>query len=249
MDFVKAIVLQLISPLNLSLLALLISCAFGHFKMAKTAKTLRYFALFWILLCSQPYFSDLLLYPLEYHEEQNNVGDKKPDVIFVLACYYSTQGNVSEISRWSECSLQRNIEATRLQFLTNRPILVTGGNFLHDKNVNYTTRAIELLKSLNVPDDNIIGTFEGSTTLEEINSAREYLKGKDVWVVSSATHMARLKSMLTPIVNNAEYFPVDYQSKSQLKPYISMPSQQALENTRIAFYAYLSALKHGVTSS
>lgn len=243
MDFVKAIVLQLISPLNLSLIALLISCAFGHFKKEKTAKALRYFALFWILLCSQPYFSDLLLYPLENHEEQNNINDKKPDVIFVLACYYSTQGNVSEISRWSECSLQRNIEAARLHFETGSPILITGGNFLYNKDTNYTKQTIEFFKSLNIEADSLIGTYKGSTTHQEIESASEYLSGSDVWIVSSATHITRLKELLSSKVNTIRFFPVDFHGKTQLTPYLSMPSLQALENTRIALYEYVSILK------
>ena len=249
MDFFKAIVLQLISPLNLSLVTFILSLVFVYFQRHHAAKLLRYFSLFWLLLCSQPYFSDLLLYPLEYHEVDDTTTEPKPDFIFVLACYYGTQGNVSEISRWSECSLQRNVEAARLHFITDSPILITGGNFLVDKDVNYTEKAIDLFLSLNVPETRLVGTFQGTTTQEEIQSARTLLASKKVWVVSSATHISRLKSILEPIVDSAHYFPVDYQSKSQLTPYLTMPSQQALENTRIALYAHLSALKHSLTSN
>lgn len=244
MDILKAIVLQLISPLNLSLVALALSFVLVYFHRLKTAKVLRIFSLFWILLCSQPYFGELLLYPLEYHKAQRTVEAQKPDIIYVLACYYSTQGDVSEISRWAECSLQRNVEAVRLHFQTNSPILVTGGHFLDDESVNYTSKVLEFMTSLNVPEDKILGTHKGTTTLEEIKSAHAILKDKNVWVVSSATHVRRLNSMLEPIVNSALYFPVDYKSKSHLTPYISMPSQQALEKTRMALYAYLSELKY-----
>jgi len=54
---------------------------------------------------------------------------KKPDYILVLACYYSTFGNVPETSRWSECSMQRNIEALRLHRKSGAPIILSGGNF------------------------------------------------------------------------------------------------------------------------
>lgn len=242
MEFAKAIVLQLIVPLNLSLLCLFTSFLMIYIQRLRVAKYLQAFALGWILLCSQPYFSDLLLYPIEYHDIEQPPAES-PDVIFVLACYYSTQGNVSEISRWSECSLQRNVEAARLHYQTGSPILVTGGFFLKDKTINYTDKTIEFFESLSIKTENLIGTRTGTTTLEEIESAKAWLGEKNVWVVSSATHIPRLRGMLSPIVRTAYYFPVNYQSKSQLSPYLTMPSQNAMENTRVALYAYLSQIK------
>lgn len=218
------------------------------YRWIRASRNLKCFAIVWILLCSQPYFSDLLLYPLEKPVGSQRQKEK-PDVIFVLACYYSTEGDVSEIARWSECSLQRNVEAARLHFQTGSPILITGGYFLYDEDVNFSDKAMALFRSLNINAEYLIATREGTTTAEEIKSARKWLEDRNVWVVSSASHIKRLDKMLKPIAKNVAFFPVDFQTKGSLTPYLTFPSQVALENTRRAFYAYLADIKHRLTDN
>lgn len=201
-------------------------------------------ALFWLLLWSQPYASDVLLHFIEYKPESESAPPlHSPDYILVLACYYSTQGDVPEISRWAECSLQRNVEAVRLHNKSQAPIVITGGNFLHDSSINYSNVAYEFFVSMNIDKKNLITTNKGTNTHEELLSASQYLENKHIWVVSSATHIFRLKKELANIAASTTYFPVDYHSKGSLTPYITLPSQKALENTRVAFYELLANVK------
>ena len=248
MEFLKLIALQLVSPLKFSLLLLLIAVVLQLLNRKRGARALKISSLAWLLLWSQPYASDVLLHFVEYKPLRNKLPEQAPDYIFVLACYYSTQGNVSEISRWSECSLQRNVEAARLHIKTNAPILVTGGNFLHDKSVNYGDKARLLFSSLNINDQNIIVTRSGTTTHDEITSALPFIKNKNIWVVSSATHIHRIKKELESVSTQASYFPVDYHSKSSLTPYVTLPSQKALENTRHALYEVMAVIKQNLSN-
>lgn len=244
MDILKLIVLQLVSPLKFSLLLISLGFLLSLLEKARFARPLYISAVCWILIWSQPYASDVLLKSLEFPPPQEQANNKKaPDYILVLACYYSTQGKVPEISRWHECSLQRNVEAARLHFKSNAPIIVTGGTFLKDKKVNYGERALSFFMSLNVEQSKIIPTYTGTNTSEEIASAEQMLTGKHVWVVSSATHITRVQQHIENLVASVDYFPVDYHSKNNIPFYLTMPSQSALENARLGLYETFAKLK------
>ena len=247
MEFIKHIVLFFISPLNLVIL-LYASGVLVSLKKTYAGNILKYFSVLAFFLFTQPYFSDLLLYPLEHKHRypELNLDKKKPDYILVLACYSSTFGNVPETSRWSECSMQRNIEALRLHRKSGAPIILSGGNFLHDPDINYSQKAKEFFIELGVSRTNIITTKLGTNTEEEIQSALPYLSQANTWVVSSATHIYRLKNLFA--VNNCsgEFFPVDHHSKGVLTPYLTLPSALALTKSEQAFYEYAALIKQNL---
>jgi len=211
----------------------------------KLSHIFKYLSLACFFLFSQPYVSDILLYPLEHKHDQNikDIEKAKPDYILVLACYYSTFGEVPDISRWTECSLQRNIEAIKLHRATNAPIIITGGNFLRDPNTNYSQKAKEFFLSLGVQDSAVIITGEGTNTAEEILSAKNYLNQSMTWVVSSATHIARLQNTFDHLNFKGKFFPVNHQSKGIMTPYLTFPSASALKRSELAFYEYAALLK------
>lgn len=244
MDVIKHIVLFFISPLNLVILFFILGIFLSR-QQGFASKALKFASFFSFFLFTQPYFSDLLLYPLEHKHKYPNVhsNGEKPDYIFVLACYYSTLGEVPEISRWSECSMQRNIEAFKLHRITGAPIIVSGGNFLHDPDVNYSIRARDYFLQLGVEEENLITTKVGSNTHEEFISAEAYLQNSNTWVVSSATHIRRLEKLFLSRNYRAIFFPVNHHTKGLLVPYITLPSARALSKTEIAFYEYAALFK------
>lgn len=247
MDIIKHIVLFFISPLNLVILFFVLGVLLSK-QQGCAAKTFKFASLFSFFLFTQPYFSDLLLYPLEHKHKYPNVhsNSEKPDYIFVLACYYSTFGDVPEISRWSECSMQRNIEAFKLYKMTGAPIIISGGNFLHDPDVNYSIRAKDYFLHLGVEEESLIITKIGSNTHEEFVSTAPYLRNSHTWVVSSATHIRRLQKLFSNQNYSALFFPVNHHTKGLLTPYITLPSSRALLNTEIAFYEYAALSKQAL---
>jgi len=249
MEFLKLIALQLVSPLKFSLLLLLVALILKVANRKRMSRVVNIIAISWILIWSQPYASDLLLHHIEYKPPQYQYPERSPDYIFVLACYYNTQGKVTEISRWAECSLQRNTEAARLHFETQAPLLVTGGNFLNDETVNYGEKAHQFFTSLTIPSEYIITTHRGTNTHEEVISALPHISNKNIWVVSSATHIDRLQHELDGIVASAAYFPVNYHSKGGLSPYFTLPSQSALESAQYGLYEILARVKFKISNS
>lgn len=243
----KQITLLLISPLVMSVFFIVLSVVANKVKKIKTARGLLLAGLFILLVFSQPWVANALLHPLEYnHVARSSLRDIKHEAIFVPACYYQTNFELPEVSRWHECSLQRLVQA---QILSNKlalPIVVTGGNFLSDKKVTYSEKAEAFLMMLGVEPENITSISEGSDSLSEVRALSDHFRGKKLITVTSATHSTRIKEMLTQSGIDSDIVSVDFQSSGELTPFISYPDILALERTRKAFYEYLAITKYRI---
>nr|WP_242479413.1 YdcF family protein [Lamprobacter modestohalophilus] len=162
--------------------------------------------------------------------------------IYPLACYYSDKGDVPEISRWAECSLQRLTAAARLYHQYQGKILVTGGKNNSHKNVSYAEKAAALLVSLGVRKQDIMLIERGGTTAGEITAAMAFLKDRPTLIISSATHIRRIR-LLVDNRQNVSFYPVDFISLGNLTPRLEIPSILALEAARRAFYEYIALAK------
>ncbi|NDV91419.1 YdcF family protein [Alteromonas sp. 345S023] len=249
MDVLKSIAVTLTSPLIFALALLLSGWLLNIAAKYKLARFCRVTALIWLAVFSQPYVSNLLLYPLEYSRApQNNA--PPPKYIHVLACYYNTLGNMSEVSRWSNCSIERNIEAFR-QYIASQQrakIIVTGGNFLANKDVFYANKAADFFVSLGVPLGDILTLPSGTNTQEEAQEVLRIYDNGPLLVVSSATHIKRLTMIYAPITQNVSFQAVDYHSDGRLTPHLTLPKLWALTNAQHAFYEYLALAKFHLTS-
>ncbi|MEC9430683.1 MAG: YdcF family protein [Pseudomonadota bacterium] len=234
------------SPLSLICLILAIALILRQFNFKRLCKACLYSVISLALLTTQPYFADLLLYPLEHEIAYSEalVEFEGTDFIVSPACYYSTVGKVSEISRWSHCSLQRLVQASKLSKELDKPILVTGGNFLHDPNTNYSQKAFDLLLDLGVPRKNLILVAKGIDTASEVESIKSYITKKNVILVTSATHMKRASLLLSEHCNEINIFPVDFHSSGSLAPYLKIPSVSAMRRVEIALYEYGARVKY-----
>jgi uncharacterized SAM-binding protein YcdF (DUF218 family) len=238
------------SPLSLICLILGIALILRQFKFKRLYKACLYSVISLALLTTQPYFADLLLYPLEHEIAYSETveGLEGTDFIVSPACYYSTVGNVSEISRWSHCSLQRLVQASKLSKELDKPILVTGGNFLHDPDINYSQKAYDLLLELGVSRKNLILVAKGTDTASEVESIKSYIIKKNVILVTSATHMKRASLLLSEHCNEINIFPVDFHSSGSLAPYLKIPSVSAIRRVEIAIYEYGARVKYFLLS-
>ena len=89
MDFLKQITLLLISPLTVSLLLILMSYAFKKASRLYICKLTLSSGIIILLVCSQPWVANTLLYPLEYSSKRYHSSDlTQSEAIFVPACFY-----------------------------------------------------------------------------------------------------------------------------------------------------------------
>lgn len=247
MDTTKSIVIAFTNPLMT--FSVLVLVAYLLQRLQKKRYRLLYrIAFAYIFLTSQPYFADLLLYPLEHTitvSELKSAADAK--YIVVPGCYYFTEGKMTEISRWPPCALQRLVGASEVSRAFNIPILVTGGHFLNDKNISYAEKAASFLVTLGVSKDNIITIPKGTTTISEVEAIKSLISNKDVVLVTSATHIERASAVLSKYSTSVLAFPVEYHSNGRLMPYLSTPSITALHKVQQALYAYGAQVKYYFT--
>lgn len=247
MDFLKQITLILISPLTISVILILVSYAFKRANRLKIGKQISFLGILILLVCSQPWVANVLLYPLEYNSKRYHSSNlTKSDAIFVPACYYQTQYDLPEVSRWHECSMQRLIQAKILSDELEIPIIVTGGTFLADKDVKYSEKAKQFLEVLGVIPSKIISIPKGTDSQSEVEALKHGFNHLRLVTITSATHHYRLTQLLKNAQINSDIVQVDFQSSGELKPFISVPSILALERTRRAIYEYLAIAKYYV---
>lgn len=246
-DLFKPLVLFLISPLTQVLMLLLLAILLHYANARRGARWSAAIAVLLLGIFSQPIVGNYLLYPLEFSKKLNKhkmTQNSKLDVIYVPACYYTTTGKLPDFSRFSSCSLARLAQAAAIATEHQVKIVVSGGNFLNDPNVNFADQATALLISFGIDPSRIVTVNEGTTTLEEANAVSSELRNKSVLVVSSATHGIRLKAIIQPLVYQFYFCPVDYHSNGQLTPFLSTPSVQALYAVERGLYEYIALLKH-----
>lgn len=201
------------------------------------------FATLWLLLCSQSSFSNWLIAPLEQHTPVVSIEDErfsKMDQILVLACYYVAQKQLPEVSRWPSCAMQRLVQAKLLNKQWNLPIVVTGGNFLSDKSVNYASEATTFLTLTGVAKQKIKTVTTGVNTLTELKSALAQ-KNKSTIIVSSASHMKRIEHYLKRLdIKTYLLVPVDHLQREKPSFTLGLPRLSSIVRAERAIYEYFA---------
>jgi uncharacterized SAM-binding protein YcdF (DUF218 family) len=244
---VKSVVLVLISPLKFAFILCLFAILSRVFKRSKFERIFFGVAIGWVLVFSQPYVADLLLFPLEYAQKEEvppSLSNQSSRYVFPLACYYQTHTTIPEISRWPECSLLRMLMAKNLAQHYDAKIIVTGGFFLHDKNVNYAERAAHFFIQQGWPKNQLLVQKTGSNTREELLAVKSIVHNSPVIIVTSATHTYRVERLAEDLNINAKVVSASYNSGGKLTPYLRLPSAEALLQSQSAFYEYLAILKY-----
>lgn len=198
----------------------------------------------WFLLCSQFFFSHLLMAPLENayppikleHEKWH-----KADGIWVLACYHFDAEDLPLVSQFNHCSLERLIHAASMYKAHPKPIYLTGGNFVKQSPKMHAEQAAALLVSLGVLAEDIQIISQGHDTWQEakqISANKQFLA-----VVSSASHGRRIGIMLNALQVDHVFVPVHYSIKGDNIFLPNLPSIYALSRSERAMYEYAAIVK------
>lgn len=245
---VKGLATALLSPIVLITLLMAIALFFSNRNRQGAYRSFMTSALLLLAIFSQPYVTNVVLYPLEFgFLKQNNSDEKsfrKPSAIFVPACYYKTTGKISGVAKWHECSLQRMVRAVQLSNEIKVPVVVSGGYFLSDKKINFALVARDFLVSMGLNESEIIVLPQGNSTYSEVKALSKLYDNKFVITVTSATHRLRLNKIMDDANIDTEIISVDYYSSGVLKPFLSLPSAAAMEGTKKGFYEYAALVKY-----
>lgn len=241
--------LILISPINQSILGIAIAFILLRFTKIKpwVGKCFMWFSLAWVGLCSQYFFSYLLIEPLEKAfppVKVENVEWKSADAIWVLACYHFDAESLPLVSQFNHCSIERLLHAANMYRVKAIPIYLTGADFNQNSKLSHASQASKLLVALGVNEQDIIIVNKGRNTWSEANALANKTRNKKLAVISSATHGFRLTSILSKLNIDFIFVPVHYATKSDYRFKINAPSIQALDRTERAFYEYGALVKY-----
>ena len=243
-DTLKFIVKQLVSPIVLFFGVLLLSILCKHVKSLRRYTTaLLIMACFWLLLSSQYFFSNWLLAPLEYAYPPLKKADQAwhhVEYIFTPGCYYYGK-DLPAASNWHQCSLTRLTQTAIMSDYKNIPVIVTGGNFLRDKEIVYAERAKQFLTTL--MSSEIIALPAGHNTEQELQALFQQTGDAPIAVVTSATHMRRLLYQAGQIgFNHLVPVPVEHLSPPTYDLTLNIPSIASIYHTERALYEYIGLL-------
>ncbi|MFC3204472.1 YdcF family protein [Alteromonas oceani] len=243
-DTLKFIVKQLISPVVLFFVLLLaaLACHYSN-KLSRYTYLIFISGFTWLLLASQYTFSNWLLAPLEYAYPPVKKSDKAwhhVEYIFTPGCYY--YGNdLPEASNWHQCSLTRLTQTAIMSVYKNKPVIVTGGHFLEDKDISYAERARAFLSPLiSAP---VTALPAGFNTEQELQALFNLTGDVPIAVVTSATHMRRLVYQARQIgFHHLVPVPVEHLSPPTYEVTLNIPSIASIYHTERALYEYIGLL-------
>ena len=201
-------------------------------------------SLCWLLFCSLPFTSTLLIHGLEHHYPSIDVQDeewKSADAIVVLACSFYDDDALPLVSRWHDCSMKRNLQAALMYKEKATPIYLSGGPV--DK-TDYTHAQFNLrfFKQMGIPEEHIILSQQGHNTASEAAGLLPLLQGKTIALVPSASHQIRAVEYFRHQSVTIIPIPVEHLSRYDIEPMIGRPSARSLYRSERAMHEYLGIL-------
>jgi uncharacterized SAM-binding protein YcdF (DUF218 family) len=215
----------------------------GHF--SNTPRIYKFISLIpviWLLLCSMTYPSVLLIknledqYPVVFIQSEEW---RKTDAIVVLACYYFEDEELPFVSRWPNCSLQRNLHAALMYKAHPLPIYLAAGVLGKENKYSLAQHNQYFFESMGIDSADIFTTPSGFNTETEAQALSLLLQDKSISLVTSASHLPRAVKYFEDLGIKVLPIPVEHFSQIQIKPMIDLPSARSLYRSERAIHEYL----------
>ena len=233
----------LCSPLvHAPLLFILLRLAAIFSTYEKTFKYLSWTPVLWFFACSMTYPSAALIKPLEDQYPVIHVEDEQwrnADAIVVLACNYFEDNELPFVSRWPNCSLQRNTQAVLMYQAHALPIYLAGDVLGEKDNESQALHNKTFFEKFSVPTDEIFITAIGRNTETEVAALASLLKNKKIALVTSASHMPRAIRYFTHHKIEVIAIPVEHLSRRKIEFSLNLPNALSLYRSERAIHEYL----------
>jgi uncharacterized SAM-binding protein YcdF (DUF218 family) len=234
------------SPLVHSLTLFAIFKILSHTKFKPTFFSyLSVVPLLWLLICSMTYPSILLIkhledkypvIPLESSEWQ------KTDAIVVLACNYYEDDELPFVSRWPNCSLQRNLHAALMYREHPMPIYLAGDILGSGDEYSQASHNKDFFVKMGVKNTDIFIIPKGINTETEVNALASILNGKHISLVTSASHLPRAVVYFEEHNIPVLPIPVEHFSRIVVSPVFGLPNATILYRNERAIHEYLGLI-------
>jgi uncharacterized SAM-binding protein YcdF (DUF218 family) len=167
---------------------------------------------------------------------------QKADAIVVLACNHFDDEELPFVSRWPQCTMQRNLQAALMYKEKKLPIYLAAGilNKLDSKSQAEYNKAF--LVRLGVNADDIFIFPQGHDTESEVDALAPHLTSKYVALVTSASHLPRAVQYFTLHGIDVLPIPVEHLSRKNVSFTIGLPNAFSLYRSERAIHEYLGLI-------
>jgi len=237
----KKIIGLLLTPLNVSLILLLLAIILFKYKpkLSRISLISGFVVLF---LSSSVWFSKSVIHPYENQYSVFTQQTAPLDYIVVLGCGHVTNKERPILTQLKVCALQRILEAHRIyQMHPEAKIITTGYGGTDEYSSAYKLK--EAAISLGIPKSIIITEERAKDTQEEAELIAHLLQNKTFALITNADHIPRAyryfeQQNLYPIAA-----PTGYLNRGGEMSYHSfIPKPSALQMTTRAWYESLGSL-------
>jgi hypothetical protein len=161
------------------------------------------------------------------------------DMIIVLACNYFEDDGLPFVSRWPNCSIQRNLHAALMHKTKPLPIYLAG-QILGSKDLEAQAEHNRFfLTTLGIDNQHIVTAPQGRNTKTEVAALAPYFENKTVALVTSASHMRRAMGYMKDYNVTVIPIPVEHLSRIKVSFEIGSPSASSLYRSERAIHEYL----------
>jgi uncharacterized SAM-binding protein YcdF (DUF218 family) len=167
---------------------------------------------------------------------------QKTEAIVVLACNYFEDDKLPLVSRWPNCSIQRNLHAALMYREHPMPIILDGdvlGRDDKESQANYNKYFFELM---GVDSEDIFIVPKGRNTETEVNALASILNGRNISLVTSASHLPRAVFYFEEKKIQVVPIPVEHLSRINVKPMVGLPSETSLYRSERTIHEYLGLI-------
>jgi uncharacterized SAM-binding protein YcdF (DUF218 family) len=178
-------------------------------------------------------------YPVVFLQSQEW---RKTDAIVVLACYYFEDDKLPFVSRWPNCSLQRNLHATLMYKIHALPIYLGAGISGTKNKLSLAEHNQSFFETMGVNSADIYTTSSGHNTETEAQALSPLLQGKWISLVTSASHLPRAVKYFEELGIKVLPIPVEHFSRREIEPMIGLPNASSLYRSERAIHEYLGLI-------
>lgn len=234
------------SPLVHSFILFVIFKALSHTKIKPTLfGYLSIVPLLWLFICSMTYPSVLLIKHLEDKYPAIHIQSEewqKTEAIVVLACNHFEDDDFPFVSRWPNCSLQRNLHAALMYREHSMPIFLAGDILGSTDRYSQASHNKYFFERMGVNSADIFTVPRGTNTETEVDALVSILDGRYISLVTSASHLPRAVFYFEEKNIKVLPIPVEHFSRKNVQPVVGLPNAASLYRSERAIHEYLGLI-------
>jgi len=172
----------------------------------------------------------------------------KIEAIVVLTGGTERDFNNDQVSKVSNTTIKRLVTAAAIYNSIKKPVIIMGGKSNSTEPAESLTGA-KILTSMGIPvkdivtEEKSINTYENITELEKVANQ---LRVKNIALVSSASHMPRIKKLLKDKELKVTFIPTACNASDRMHADDFVPSIKNMELNLILLYELLGNIKYAI---